>query len=378
MMPARNGPVVDAIPYPSNVMGPARPDSVAELSARAAAECAGESLRRASRAISRFYEPAFARVDLSATQFSILVAVKPLVRRGRLRILPGQTRRERTATLTEAGRRLLADALPIWEQVQGRLVGAQGPGPGPRSHRDFGRSSPRCRPSSPAPAGGLPSRSPSSRTLVTTRMNPVEAVAHPHMMHTHRQTGSPDTAENYVGRERNQMSFVLAHPKPGVDAAALTQRITAQTGLLARTRDEWAWATIRHYLANTGIPVNFGITISLAFLVGAVVAGQTFYLFTIDNLKQFGALKAIGVSNRRLVGMILLQALIVGVIGYGLGMGLAAAFLESTKNVIHLRGIVLLWPVMLGTGGAVLVIIVLASLMSIRRVLILEPAAVFR
>jgi putative ABC transport system permease protein len=35
-------------------------------------------------------------------------------------------------------------------------------------------------------------------------------------------------------------------------------------------------ATIAFYLANTGIPVNFGITIALAFLVGAVVAGQTF------------------------------------------------------------------------------------------------------
>ena len=185
-------------------------------------------------------------------------------------------------------------------------------------------------------------------------------------------------ALGYIGRERNQMSFVLVHPKPGVEVAELTRRITAQTGLMALTRDDWAWATIRHYLANTGIPVNFGITVSLAFLVGAVVAGQTFYLFTIDNLKQFGALKAIGVSNRRLVGMILLQALIVGGIGYGIGMGLAAAFFETTKNFIALRGIVLLWPVMLGTGGAVMVIIVLASLMSIRRVLILEPAAVFR
>jgi putative ABC transport system permease protein len=171
---------------------------------------------------------------------------------------------------------------------------------------------------------------------------------------------------------------VLVHPKPSVEPAALTKRITAQTGLMALTRDDWAWATIRHYLANTGIPVNFGITVSLAFLVGAVVAGQTFYLFTIDNLKQFGALKAIGVSNRRLVGMILLQALIVGGIGYGIGMGLAAAFFETTKDIIHLRGIVLLWPVMLGTAGAVLVIIVLASFMSIRRVLVLEPAAVFR
>ena len=68
------------------------------------------------------------------------------------------------------------------------------------------------------------------------------------------------------------------------------------------------WDCIRYYLKNTGIPINFGITIAVALIVGTVVAGQTFYLFTVENLKQFGALKAIGVTNWRLIGMILLQA----------------------------------------------------------------------
>jgi putative ABC transport system permease protein len=43
--------------------------------------------------------------------------------------------------------------------------------------------------------------------------------------------------------------------------------------------------------------VNFGITIAIALIVGLVVSGQTFYLFTVENLRQFGALKAIGVTN---------------------------------------------------------------------------------
>jgi len=123
------------------------------LAARVRTECAGGGLRRASRAISRFYEAALAPLDLTATQFSLLVAVhlgdriplsrlaevlvldrtslyravQPLVRRRCLRILPGRTGRERTATLTETGHRLLGDALPIWEKVQGRFVDALGP-----------------------------------------------------------------------------------------------------------------------------------------------------------------------------------------------------------------------------------------------------------
>jgi hypothetical protein len=107
-------------------------------------------------------------------------------------------------------------------------------------------------------------------------------------------------AVNFVGRERTQLSFLIARPVPGVTAQELTARIQARTGLRARTTKEFMWDCVRYYLKNTGIPVNFGITIAVALVVGTVVAGQTFYLFTVDNLKQFGALKAIGVTNLRL------------------------------------------------------------------------------
>src|SRR5215813_1617258 len=134
-------------------MASSRSDLVSSLSARVKLECAGGGLRRASRAISRLYGAAFAPLDLTATQFTLLVAVnlggpiplsrlaeflvldrtslyravKPLVRRRCVRILPGRTGRERTAAITEAGRRLLHEALPIWKRTQERFVGALGP-----------------------------------------------------------------------------------------------------------------------------------------------------------------------------------------------------------------------------------------------------------
>jgi putative ABC transport system permease protein len=110
-------------------------------------------------------------------------------------------------------------------------------------------------------------------------------------------------AVTFLGRERTQLSFVIARPVEGVSPEALTERIAAHTGLRARTANEFMWDCIRYYMRNTGIPINFGITIGVALLVGTVVAGQTFYLFTLENLKQFGALKAIGVTNLRLIGM---------------------------------------------------------------------------
>ena len=185
-------------------------------------------------------------------------------------------------------------------------------------------------------------------------------------------------ALGFVGRERNLLSFVLAKPSAGVSIQEVCRRIEAATGLRARSAAEFSWDAFRFYMRNTGIPVNFGITVMIALIVGSVVPGQTFYIFTIENLKQFGALKAIGVTNRRIVSMILLQAIIVGATGYGLGMGMAAAFFASFLNYSPTRGIILPWQVMAGIAVVVLFVVGLASLMSIRRVLVLEPAVVFR
>jgi putative ABC transport system permease protein len=185
-------------------------------------------------------------------------------------------------------------------------------------------------------------------------------------------------AVNYVGRQRAQMSFILAKAQPGTLESVLAKRIQQATGLRAVTHYQFGWMTIGYYMQHTGIPVNFGLTVLIGLIVGTVVAGQTFYIFTIENLKQFGALKAIGTTNLRIVGMILLQALLVGGIGYSIGMGMTAAFFAYFVHQEATRGIVLLWQVMAASGGVVLFIVAVASLMSIRRVLTLEPAVVFR
>jgi len=185
-------------------------------------------------------------------------------------------------------------------------------------------------------------------------------------------------AINFVGRERTQLSYVLVQPQPGMDVNELCRRIDSATGLRARTSEQFQWDCVVYYLKHTGIPVNFGITIAIALIVGIVVAVQTFYIFTIENLKQSGALKAIRVTNWRITGMIVLQALTVCTMGFAVGSGLCALFFGITLNNPPTRGLVLMWQNMMGTGAAILLVIVLASLISIRRVLVLEQAAVFR
>ncbi len=186
------------------------------------------------------------------------------------------------------------------------------------------------------------------------------------------------TVRGFVPQQRHIVNYILAEPDAGEDPVDVCRRIEESTGLMALTKRQFFWKTIGYFLQTTGIPVNFGITIALGFIVGAAITGQTFYLFTLENLKQFGALKAMGVTNVRILGMVLLQALIVGGLGYGVGIGLTAAFFESTKNITHLAGLYLNPYAAIGVGVAVLAIISLSALIASIKVLVLEPAVVFR
>ena len=73
------------------------------------------------------------------------------------------------------------------------------------------------------------------------------------------------------------------------------------TGLGAFTRLQFVWMTVNYFMKYTGIPINFGISVALGFFVGTIIAGQTFYNFTLDNLKYFGTLKAMGADGRMLL-----------------------------------------------------------------------------
>jgi len=176
--------------------------------------------------------------------------------------------------------------------------------------------------------------------------------------------------------ERRKLSYVLASPVDGVSPEELARRIHEQTGLGAYTKEQFGWKTVKWMLKNTGIGVNFGTTVLLGFIVGMAISGQTFYLFTIENLRQFGALKAIGASTGMLARMILLQSFTVGVIGYGMGVGLATVFgLTASGGALPFNET---WPLLGGVGVSLLMICSVSSAISIRKLAKLEPAVVFR
>jgi putative ABC transport system permease protein len=133
-------------------------------------------------------------------------------------------------------------------------------------------------------------------------------------------------------------------------------------------------------LNYSGVAENFGITILMGVVIGVAIVGQTFYMFSVENLRQFAALKAIGVSNGRILGMISSQALFVSVVGYCLGIGVASLFFAifSPQLTGGLRGMFMDPVIFIGTGVFIVFVTLLSCVISVRRVLTVDPAVVFR
>jgi putative ABC transport system permease protein len=176
--------------------------------------------------------------------------------------------------------------------------------------------------------------------------------------------------------ERRMTNYVMVKVQPGHSVAEVAARIEAATGLKARTNAEFESVTRDFILYETGILVNFGLAVFLGFVVGTLVAGQMLYNFTLDNLRHYGALKAMGTGPWRLIWIVLVQAVVVGAIGYGIGLGMGSLL----GKAVGAAGLAFLmpWWVPAATAVAILIICLLAAALSVVRVLRLEPAIVFK
>ncbi len=178
-------------------------------------------------------------------------------------------------------------------------------------------------------------------------------------------------------KRRKNLAFILAAPQKDFDLTEVAREIEKNTGLKAFTEDEFFWSTIHWVFKNTGIPFSFTITIVMGFLVGVAVSGQTFYSFVLENLKHLGALKAMGASNGLLCRMLVLQALSVGFIGYGIGIGVTSIFghLAISKDSFPFF---MPYEILAITFIAVLSICTFSALLGINQVRKFDAAEVFR
>ncbi len=178
-------------------------------------------------------------------------------------------------------------------------------------------------------------------------------------------------------RFRDRTTYILVRLQPGADPAAVRREIQRRLPHNdVYTRAEWAERSRTYWVASTGLGMNMILTVFLGCLVGVVVVAQTLYTSTMEHLKEFGTVKAIGGSNADIYRILGQQATIAALVGFVAGGGMAWA-LRPAMAAIHLKLIVPPSLAALVFAGTLLLCLG-AAIVSFRKVATIDPALVFR
>jgi putative ABC transport system permease protein len=154
----------------------------------------------------------------------------------------------------------------------------------------------------------------------------------------------------------------------GLTQAELKRRVSAAVGVagLVRTGDEDAAATsaelsdILRYL-TLGL-LSFGV---IALLVGCFVIFNTFSITVAQRIREFGMLRTIGASRRQVMGAVVLEALLVGVVGSVLGLLAGIGLAPLLRGLFALAGFDLPGTALVIAPRTVAVALVLGTLATV-------------
>jgi putative ABC transport system permease protein len=184
-------------------------------------------------------------------------------------------------------------------------------------------------------------------------------------------------AQNYTNLREDQTMFVLVKVAPG---ASLEQ---VRRDLLNNVKDvevfktsEFSRMTTFYWMFTTGAGVAVLIAAVLGLVVGFVVVAQTIYATTVDHIREFGTLKAMGAPNSYVYKVIMKQAAIAAVLGYVLGMIVSVLVVHGSQK----GGAAILMPTSMAVGMFFLTLLMCvgAALVSINKVTRIDPAMVFK
>jgi putative ABC transport system permease protein len=185
------------------------------------------------------------------------------------------------------------------------------------------------------------------------------------------------TARSYLPQLGDEpVTYVLVEVAPGAGVAAVQARINALPHLAAYTTAEMSARTRSYWSTRTGVGAGFFTTAVLGIIVGFVVVGQILYSSTLQYIREYGTLKAMGARNSAVVRVILAQAMISAVLGFAAGAPLAMAMRAAMKAAN--LSVALTPPLYAATAAVTAVMCACAALLSIIKVLRLDPASVFK
>ena len=185
------------------------------------------------------------------------------------------------------------------------------------------------------------------------------------------------TARSYLPQlGAEPVTYVLVEVAPGARVADVQARINALPHLAAYTTAQMSARTRSYWSTRTGVGAGFFTTAVLGIIVGFVVVGQILYSGTLQYIREYGTLKAMGARNSAVVQVILSQAMISAGLGFAVGAPLAIAMRAAMKAAN--LSVALTPPLYAATAAITAVMCALAALLSIVKVLRLDPASVFK
>ncbi len=184
-------------------------------------------------------------------------------------------------------------------------------------------------------------------------------------------------ALDYASLRDDQTMFILVKAQAGVNVGDLQRRLEAGlTDVDVLTRQQFSDMTRHYWMFTTGAGMAVLMAAALGLVVGVVVVAQTIYSTTMDHLREFGTLKAMGATNGYIYRVIMKQAVIAAVLGYALGIALSVFIVrESGKGGANIE---LPWQLGVGMFVVTVSMCVIAAFVSINKVTKLDPALVFK
>ena len=184
-------------------------------------------------------------------------------------------------------------------------------------------------------------------------------------------------AQEYTGIADDEAIFILVKTAPGADITEVRKDILARVrDVEAFTNHEFSQMTQFYWMFTTGAGVAVLLAALLGLVVGFVVVAQTIYAATMDHLREFGTLKAMGAPNSYVYRVIITQAAISAVMGYVLGMIVSVLVVRASQQ--GGAAILLPWQMAVGMFFLTLLMCTGAALVSINKVTRLDPAMVFK
>jgi putative ABC transport system permease protein len=184
-------------------------------------------------------------------------------------------------------------------------------------------------------------------------------------------------AQDFTNLREDQTVFILVRALPGENLIELQR--TLENRLLdvdVLTTSQFSNMTRSYWMFTTGAGVAVLLAAVLGLVVGIVVVTQTIYATTMDHLREYGTLKAIGAPNSYVYRVILQQAGMSAVMGYAMGIGVSLFVVHGAQQ--GGAAILLPWQMALAIFGLTLVMCGVAAAVSINKVTTLDPAMVFR